>query len=96
LFVTWSEETHAAPAALLDAVTPQGTERWVERRIAMDERDSGQMITMLVALFPELWRVLPHAPELDPETGLGWIDATVREVAKRNPHSRLKAKTVTG
>jgi hypothetical protein len=73
LFVAWSEETHAAPVALLEGILPKQEESWIERQIARDDREIGQMTLMLVVLFLEMWELLPAAPPLDPEVALGWI-----------------------
>jgi hypothetical protein len=87
-FVTWSEETHAAPIALLEGMLPRAEEGWVERQIAKDDRETGQMILMLVTLFLELWRILPGASELDLEVQLGWTTALMDEVNARMTSTR--------
>jgi hypothetical protein len=83
LFVTWSEETHSAPISLLEHILPKEMDGWIERQIAKDDREIGQMILMLVTLFLELWRALPGAPQLDPLIPLGWTSALLDEVERR-------------
>lgn len=75
LFVAWSEQTHAAPVALLHALTPRhNLDGWVEDQIATDDREVGQMILMLVTLYLQLLGTLPNAPSISAETQFQWID----------------------
>ncbi|MFL6139666.1 MAG: DUF5677 domain-containing protein [Frankiaceae bacterium] len=80
VFVTWSEETHGAPVALLDAMMPHDPATWVDTQTADDDREVGQMILMLVTLYLELWRSLPHAPKLDLAKQLEWTTELMNEV----------------
>jgi len=64
LYASWSEQTHAAPAALLETMFPRGLSP--ERIIAGDLVRIVETITMAITLFLELWALLPHAPQ--PET----------------------------
>jgi hypothetical protein len=82
LFVAWSEETHAAPVALLHSMMPRLAEGWIEDQIKTDDREVGQMIMMLVSLFLQLCRHLPDSPLLDVEACLHWTNVLLREAAK--------------
>jgi hypothetical protein len=88
LFVTWSEETHAAPVALLDAMLPHNSATWVETQVAHDDREVGQMILMVVTLYLELCAVLPNAPTPNPEMHLEWMTAMTDEVRARGQAPR--------
>lgn len=83
LFVTWSQETHAAPIALLEHILPKELDGWIEREIAKDDREIGQMTLMLVVLFLELWRMLPGAPPLQSELALSWTTPLYDEAMAR-------------
>jgi len=80
LFVTWSEETHAAPVALLNSMIPKSEASWIETQVAADDREVGQMIVMLVALFLSLHDALAKGPRIDVETRFGWTIAIQREI----------------
>lgn len=64
LYSDWSEQTHAAPAALLETMFPSGLSP--ETIIDRDLVRIVETITMAITLFLELWALLPHAPQ--PET----------------------------
>jgi hypothetical protein len=83
LFITWSEETHAAPVALLDAMRGSDAADWVETRVAEDDREVGQMILMLVTLYIELYTALPNSPVPPPDKALEWTTALMDEVRAR-------------
>lgn len=85
-FVTWSEETHAAPVALLDAMRARGGDSWIDDKVAEDDREVGQMILMLVTFFLELCSVLPSIPTPDLDSRLRWTDALMAEVRARGQH----------
>ncbi len=72
LFATWSEESHAAPIALLEDILPKDMDGWVEREVSKDDHEIAQMALMLVAHFLEIWEMLPGAPTLDPERAYSW------------------------
>jgi hypothetical protein len=65
LFSTWSEQTHASPGALLDNFFRSGGEDWVKDTVAFDDVRIGEIGTMAIVLFLELWKLLPHGPALD-------------------------------
>ncbi len=88
LFVTWSEETHAAPVALLDAMMPRDQATWIETQVADDDREVGQVILMLVVLYLELCGALPNAPALAPEKRLKWTHALMKEVPAPSAFAR--------
>lgn len=77
LFSTWSEQTHASPGALLDNFFHSGGEDWVEGVIASDDARIGEIGTMAIVLFLQLWTLLPHGPTLDATKAEQWIAALV-------------------
>jgi len=81
-FIVWSEQTHGAPVALLDSMTPRPEAGWVERLVAIDDLETSQMIVMLFRLFFELGDTAPGAPQIDVGTRLRWtseLAAAMRE-----------------
>jgi len=81
LFSEWSEETHAAPGALIGAIVGRQETDWVERAVAEDDREIGQLILLLVVLFLETTRTLEGVPTPDLEHQLMWmarLDAELR------------------
>jgi hypothetical protein len=78
----WSEEIHATPAALLDAVFPDdGGEDWV-RRAVDDDVESAQVATMTVTLFLELVRAPPLAPAFDARREPEWTRSLKEEAVR--------------
>jgi hypothetical protein len=73
LFSTWSEQTHASPGALLDNFFSTGNEGWMEDAIASDDARIGEIGTMAVILFLQLWKLLPKGPTLDAAQAEQWI-----------------------
>jgi hypothetical protein len=66
LYRRWSEETHGAPGALIESILRDGGDHhWMDRIVEDDLRETAQVLSMGVALFSELWMLLPGAPEFD-------------------------------
>lgn len=66
LFVLWSEQVHAAPAALMGGVFPSGGVMDAAGIIEFDDRHVVETGSMAVTLLIELWRTLPTVAPLDP------------------------------
>jgi hypothetical protein len=79
LFVLWSEQVHAAPAALMGGVFPSGGAMDVAEIIELDDRHVVETGSMAVTLFAELWRTLPTVAPLDARTMLEWTTGLVRQ-----------------
>jgi hypothetical protein len=88
LFVAWSEETHGAPAALIANMFPDN--RPVEEIIASDDTRIAETVTVAISLFLELWKLLPHLPQLDPMKSLEW---TSRMIAEANRYGAPSARS---
>jgi hypothetical protein len=71
LFVAWSEQLHAAPAALLDGFFPRPGET-LEKLMAEEDTRIAETGAMCVTLFLELWHLLPTLPTLERERIAGW------------------------
>lgn len=80
LFVTWSEETHATPVAMLASMRGWHGRAWVDEKVDEDDREVGQMILMLVSFFIELCNVLPNVSTPDPQAQYEWTSALMDEV----------------
>lgn len=81
LFVFWSEQVHAAPAALMGGIFPSGGAMDTAEIIALDDRHVAETGTMAVTLFIELWRTLPTVVPLDAKIMLEWTTGLVRQAA---------------
>ncbi|HCX83612.1 MAG TPA: hypothetical protein DHV14_00405 [Micrococcales bacterium] len=73
LFTAWSEETHAAPGALIDSIVRRAGDQGFEDVVADDDRNVAEVQAMSLMLFFELGRLLPDAPDLGSETIEGWV-----------------------
>lgn len=80
LFVTWSEQAHGAPAALLDNMFPGSLP--VDEIVASDDARIVQTVTVAIAFFLELWMLLPHVPRVDPAKRLAWTNTMMAEARK--------------
>jgi hypothetical protein len=80
LFSTWSEEAHAAPAALLVNMFPRGLP--AEQIVSSDDAEAIQAVTMATSYFFELWILLPNVPQLDPVQRLQWTNTMIAEARK--------------
>jgi hypothetical protein len=79
LFVLWSEQVHAAPAALMGGIFPSGATGDVADIIALDDRRVAETGSMAVTLFAELWRTLPTVATLEDSILREWIAALIRQ-----------------
>lgn len=80
LFSTWSEQAHAAPAALIDNMFPRGLP--AEQIVASDDAEIIQTVTMAITFFLELWMLLPNVPQVDPAQRLEWTNKMIDEARK--------------
>jgi hypothetical protein len=53
-----------------------------EEMIASDSARIAETLTMAVNLFLELWGLLPHIPQADPEQRLRWSSSAKEEARK--------------
>ncbi|WP_250442695.1 DUF5677 domain-containing protein [Actinotalea sp. C106] len=74
LFTAWSEETHAAPGALIDSITRRVGDQGIKGLIADDDRNVAEVQAMSLMLFFELGLLLPDAPDLGAKAIEGWIN----------------------
>jgi Family of unknown function (DUF5677) len=79
LFVLWSEQVHAAPAALMGAIFPSGGPPDIAEIVADDNRHVVETGSMAVTLFIELWRTLPTVAPLDARAMLEWTTGLIRQ-----------------
>jgi Family of unknown function (DUF5677) len=80
LYASWSEQTHAAPAALLETMFPRGQS--AEQMIAGDVVRIVETITMAITLFLELWTLLPHVPHAETDERAEWRTRMIDEARK--------------
>jgi hypothetical protein len=80
LFSEWSEQAHGAPTALMANMFPRDVP--AEQIIASDDAEIIQTVTMAIALFFELWILLPHIPQIDPQQRLTWTNTMIAEARK--------------
>lgn len=78
LFTTWSEQMHGAPVVHLAPLMSKGIPTEVMRD---DDVRVSEYAGMALALFVELWRVLPDVPPIDPVRAARWTDAVLRQAA---------------
>lgn len=86
MFAAWSEQAHAAPAALVDSIFP--VPRPVDGVVASDDLSIAETVTMAVTLFLELWMLLPNVPQADPVQRLGWTNRLIDETREHDIHPR--------
>jgi uncharacterized protein DUF5677 len=77
MFATWSEQAHAAPAALMDNIFPAN--RAIDDVVASDDARIAETVTVAITLFLELWMLLPNVPESDPLQRLEWTSRMTAE-----------------
>jgi hypothetical protein len=80
LYASWSEQTHAAPVALLETMFPRGLSP--EKIIAGDVVRIVETITMAITLFLELWALLPHVPQAEANQRTEWRTRMIEEARK--------------
>jgi ribosomal protein L32E len=85
MFAAWSEQTHAAPATLMDNIFPSN--RAVDDVVADDDARIAETVTMAITLFLELWMLLPHVPQADPVQRLGWTNSMLEEAQRHGAPS---------
>lgn len=78
LFVTWSEQVHAAPVVLLPNIIP-AVEPAMEDLVGDDVVEVAQVGAMCVTLYIELWGLLPGVPPVAAERKARWMTALVEE-----------------
>lgn len=78
LFSAWSEQAHAAPAALLDNMFP----RPAEEILASEDPEVIQTVIMAVTFFLEVWAFLPNVPQAEAAQRLDWINAAIAEARR--------------
>jgi hypothetical protein len=79
LFVLWSEQMHAAPAALMGGIFPSGGATDSAEIIEFDDRHVVETGSMAVTLFIELWRTLPTVAPLEARTMLECTTGLVKQ-----------------
>lgn len=73
LFVAWSDETHAAPVALMGAMMRTGGPDWADNHLKSELREMTQILLMVIHQFLELWTVLVNVPNPDYAAWQGWF-----------------------
>lgn len=73
LFVAWSEESHATPSVLLDAMFRSGGATWTSDLLRSDLREMSQILVMAIHQYFELWNSLVNVPPLDEGDWTGWF-----------------------
>jgi hypothetical protein len=76
LFVSWSEEAHAAPAAHMASTFRTVGPGWADEVISDDLREAAQVASMALMLFFELWMSLVNVPAPDPDALQDWFNRT--------------------
>lgn len=80
MYSAWSEQAHAAPAALMDQIFPAN--RRVDEVVARDDARIAETVTTSITLFLELWMLLPDVPQVDPAQRLEWTNRMMAEAQK--------------
>jgi hypothetical protein len=75
MFSTLSEQAHGAPAALIDPLLVQPGKLDVDELLADDNTQIAEKLVMAIMLFLDLWKLLPHIPQVDVQQELGWRNA---------------------
>lgn len=73
LFVAWSDETHAAPVALMGAMMRTGGPDWADEHLNNELREMTQILLMVIHQYVELWNLLVNVPQADHEAWVGWF-----------------------
>jgi hypothetical protein len=89
MFSAWSEQTHAAPAALIDNIF--SSERSVADVVASDDARIAETVTMAITLFVELWALLPNVPQADSAQRRGWTSRMLKEARRHGAPSPVSA-----
>jgi hypothetical protein len=78
LFTVWSEQLHAAPAALLPGIFPEINPGY--RQLLEDDLiEASQLAAMTITLFVELWMLLPAISDPSAEKRREWARAIFEE-----------------
>lgn len=80
LFSDWSDQTHAAPAALLDTMFPGA--RDLDTTIESDDVRIAETLASAVTFVLELWTLLPSMPPSDPKTAYEWMTSLLEEAIR--------------
>jgi hypothetical protein len=73
LFVAWSDETHAAPVALMGAMMRTGGPDWADEHLNNELREMTQILLMVIHQYLELWTLLVNVPDPDRAAWQGWF-----------------------
>ena len=73
LYSPWSEQVHAAPAALVTNLFLTKGDNWMERVVAEDDVRIHEAFSMAVTLFLELWQILPKIKSPAPGLTNHWL-----------------------
>ncbi|MFE4651550.1 DUF5677 domain-containing protein [Streptomyces sp. NPDC056707] len=73
LYSVWSEQTHAAPGALMESIFREAHEGWVDAVVESDDKKIIETASMALMLFVQLWWALPNVPVLEPERVMQWM-----------------------
>lgn len=73
LFVAWSDETHAAPVALMGAMMRTGGPDWADEHLNNELREMTQVLLMVIHQYLELWTLLVNVPEPDHAAWRDWF-----------------------
>lgn len=80
LFVSWSEQTHASPGAVVDNILgPIG--RTAQQVIASDDREIVEVASISIGFLIEIWFELPNITPLDPAIAAQWM-GRIAEIAR--------------
>ncbi len=74
LFSAWSEETHAAPGALIDSMFRAGKPGWADEVLNNDLKETAQILSIELMLFFELWMLLVNVPAPVESTFNSWCE----------------------
>jgi Family of unknown function (DUF5677) len=78
LFVTWSEQLHAAPGSLMDAFFPRPVDA-IDEMVEEDDKRVAETGAMCVTLFAELWGQLRTVASLDVSRIVRWQTSLAAE-----------------
>lgn len=80
LFVSWSEQTHASPGAMVDNILgPIG--RTAQEVVANDDREIIEVASISIGFLIEIWSELPNVTPLDPAIATPWM-GKIAEIAR--------------
>ncbi|MBE0011652.1 hypothetical protein DXT87_18040 [Arthrobacter sp. AET 35A] len=74
LYSPWSEQVHATPGALIDAIMRTSGPGWEQAVMETDETQIHEAVSMAVTLFVELRGFLPAIQAPDPTAVSSWME----------------------